>query len=109
MKSLRTLACKNKFMHFHWYIYASITKCLTQSFYNFHRWQSGPGHVVQGPRLAVSCAALVLAVVHVWLSVSCLRRGKNGGVNIDLLIVSGMSADICIYWSSLAIHIDAIA
>ena len=60
-------------------------------------------------RLAVSCAALVLAVVHVWLSVSCLRRGKNGGVNIDLLIVSGMSADICIYWSSLAIHIDAIA
>ena len=58
---------------------------------------------------AVSCAALVLALACVWLPVFCLRIGKTVGSTQFFLFVSGMSADIYIYWSLLIIHIDAIA
>ena len=41
--------------------------------------------------------------------VFCLRIGKTVGSTQFFLFVSGMSADIYIYWSLLIIHIDAIA
>ena len=75
----------------------------------FAVWHRGPGHAVYGPGPAVSCAALVLALVGVWLFVFCLRRGKNGGGIVVFLIVPGMSADIYMYRSMLIIHIGAIA
>ena len=58
---------------------------------------------------AVSCAALVLALACVWLPGFCLRIGKTVGSTQFFLFVSGMSADIYIYWSFLITHIDAIA
>ena len=62
-----------------------------------------------GLGLAVDCAALVRASARVWLLMFCLRIGKTVGSTQFFLFVSGMSADIYIYWSLLIIHIDAIA
>ena len=92
------------------FAWLGFADCLGAGFWQLLRsWHSGQEHAVQGPGLAVSCAALVLALAGVWLLVFCLRIGKTVGSTQFFLFVSGMSADIYIYWSFLITHIDAIA